>query len=210
MKRSLSRVNCETDFVGRIEKFKELVNDLALKMQREDLQSKPENIRGKIIEGQISKRLEELALLEQPFIRNDSILIHWLKTPSKLHNPYSILFSKRLALCPLLYKDLDKVSAARWRCIHSNDYLNWGCHLGLLQYENHLEPHRGDKVHLYGAGTSLAVSENDGGVPVTLEFGIQTRGNVMPETAKYTTLVAKNAKQVAADISKVLQVEIEA
>lgn len=31
----------------------------------------------------------------------------------------------------------------------------------------------------------------------------------MPETARYTALVAKNAKQAAADMSKVLQVEIE-
>nr|GMD81618.1 inorganic phosphate transporter 1-4-like [Ipomoea batatas] len=32
----------------------------------------------------------------------------------------------------------------------------------------------------------------------------------MPETARYTALVAKNAKQAASDMSKVLQVEIEA
>ncbi|KAL8140016.1 hypothetical protein V2J09_006037 [Rumex salicifolius] len=32
----------------------------------------------------------------------------------------------------------------------------------------------------------------------------------MPETARYTALVAKNAKQAAADMSKVLQVEVEA
>ena len=32
----------------------------------------------------------------------------------------------------------------------------------------------------------------------------------MPETARYTALVARNAKQAAADMSKVLQVEIEA
>ncbi|KAJ1376030.1 Phosphate permease [Sesbania bispinosa] len=32
----------------------------------------------------------------------------------------------------------------------------------------------------------------------------------MPETARYTALVAKNAKQAAADMSKVLQVEIQA
>jgi len=84
-------VNCETDFVGRSEKFKELVDDLAmqvaacpqvqfvsiedipetivtkekeLEMQREDLALKPENIREKIVEGKISKRLGELALLE--------------------------------------------------------------------------------------------------------------------------------------------------
>ncbi|KAL5572627.1 hypothetical protein UlMin_022224 [Ulmus minor] len=98
----LIEVNCETDFVGRSEKFKELVDDLAmqvvacpqvqvvsiedisesivnkekaLEMQREDLKSKPENIREKIVEGRVSKRLGELALLEQPFIKDDSILV---------------------------------------------------------------------------------------------------------------------------------------
>lgn len=98
----LIEVNSETDFVGRSEKFKELVDDLAmqivacpqvqfvsiedipksivnkekeLEMQREDLLSKPENIREKIVEGRISKRLGELALLEQPFIKNDGILV---------------------------------------------------------------------------------------------------------------------------------------
>ena len=87
----LIEVNCESDFVGRSEKFKELVDDLAmqvaacpqvqfvsiedipetivtkekeLEMQREDLALKPENIREKIVEGKISKRLGELALLE--------------------------------------------------------------------------------------------------------------------------------------------------
>ncbi|XP_048133898.1 polyprotein of EF-Ts, chloroplastic isoform X2 [Rhodamnia argentea] len=98
----LVEVNSETDFVGRSEKFKELVDDLAmqvvacpqvefvsideipesivkqekdLEMQREDLQSKPENIREKIVEGRVSKRLGELALLEQPFIKDDSLLV---------------------------------------------------------------------------------------------------------------------------------------
>ncbi|KAJ9167843.1 hypothetical protein P3X46_019434 [Hevea brasiliensis] len=98
----LIEVNCETDFVGRSEKFKEMVDDLAmqvvacpqvqfvsiedvpesivkkekeLEMQREDLLSKPENIREKIVEGRVSKRLGELALLEQPFIKNDSVLV---------------------------------------------------------------------------------------------------------------------------------------
>ncbi|XP_058722373.1 polyprotein of EF-Ts, chloroplastic-like isoform X1 [Vicia villosa] len=98
----LIEVNCETDFVGRSEKFKELVDDLAmqvvacpqvqfvsiedipeatvkkekeLEMQREDLASKPENIREKIVEGRISKRLGELALLEQSFIKDDSVLV---------------------------------------------------------------------------------------------------------------------------------------
>lgn len=98
----LIEVNCETDFVGRSEQFKELVDDLAmqvvacpqvqyvnsedipestvskekeLEMQREDLQNKPENIREKIVEGRVSKRLGELTLLEQPFIKDDSVLV---------------------------------------------------------------------------------------------------------------------------------------
>ncbi|KAH9762446.1 polyprotein of EF-Ts [Citrus sinensis] len=98
----LIEVNCETDFVGRSEKFKELVDDLAMQavacpqvqfvsiedipediinkekeieMQREDLISKPENIRERIVEGRITKRLGELALSEQPFIKDDSVLV---------------------------------------------------------------------------------------------------------------------------------------
>lgn len=98
----LIEVNSETDFVGRSEKFKELVDDLAmqvvaspqvqfvsiedipesfvnkekeLEMQREDLLSKPENIRERIVEGRVSKRLGELVLLEQPFIKDDSLLV---------------------------------------------------------------------------------------------------------------------------------------
>ena len=98
----LIEVNCETDFVGRSEKFKELVDDLAMQvaacpqvkfvsmedipqdlvakekeieMLREDLASKPENIREKIVEGRISKRLGEIVLLEQPFIKDDSLLV---------------------------------------------------------------------------------------------------------------------------------------
>lgn len=47
-----------------------------LEMQRDDdLLSKPENIREKIAEGRVSKMLRELALLEQPFIKNDNILV---------------------------------------------------------------------------------------------------------------------------------------
>ena len=46
-----------------------------MELQREDLQNKPENIREKIVDGRISKRLGELVLLEQPFIKDDSILV---------------------------------------------------------------------------------------------------------------------------------------
>ncbi|KAF6150980.1 hypothetical protein GIB67_026901 [Kingdonia uniflora] len=46
-----------------------------------------------------------------------------------------------------------------------------------------------------------------GALPAALTYYWRLK---MPETARYTALVAKNAKQAAADMSKVLQVEIEA
>ncbi|XP_059632363.1 low affinity inorganic phosphate transporter 1 [Cornus florida] len=46
-----------------------------------------------------------------------------------------------------------------------------------------------------------------GAVPAALTYYWRMK---MPETARYTALVAKNAKRAAADMSKVLQVDIEA
>ncbi|CAN6308011.1 unnamed protein product [Urochloa humidicola] len=46
-----------------------------------------------------------------------------------------------------------------------------------------------------------------GAAPAILTYYWRTK---MPETARYTALVAKNAKKAAADMSKVLRVEIEA
>ncbi|KAL5711834.1 Low affinity inorganic phosphate transporter 1 [Ranunculus cassubicifolius] len=46
-----------------------------------------------------------------------------------------------------------------------------------------------------------------GAIPAMLTYYWRMK---MPETARYTALVAKNAKQAAADMSKVLHVEIEA
>ncbi|KAF7146555.1 hypothetical protein RHSIM_Rhsim04G0182600 [Rhododendron simsii] len=46
-----------------------------------------------------------------------------------------------------------------------------------------------------------------GAIPAAMTYYWRMK---MPETARYTALVAKNAKQAAADMSKVLQVEIEA
>ena len=92
-------VNCETDFVARGDKFKELANDIAMQvaacteieyvspsdadqamiekerevqMKMEDLQSKPENIREKIVQGRLDKMVNEKALLTQPFIKDTS------------------------------------------------------------------------------------------------------------------------------------------
>ena len=45
-----------------------------------------------------------------------------------------------------------------------------------------------------------------GAIPAALTYYWRMK---MPETARYTALVARNAKQAAADMSKVLQVELE-
>ncbi|MGD1804719.1 translation elongation factor Ts [Dapis sp. BLCC M126] len=95
----LVEVNCQTDFVARNEAFKELAKNVAMQiaacpqveyvsvddiptefveseksieMGREDLSNKPENIREKIVQGRIEKRLKELTLMDQPFIRDQN------------------------------------------------------------------------------------------------------------------------------------------
>jgi elongation factor Ts len=93
----LVELNCETDFVARTDDFKALAKDLAvhvaatkpLAVRIEDLpadlvtrerqvyeaqvaeQKKPENIRGKIVDGMLKKFYEENVLLEQKFVKND-------------------------------------------------------------------------------------------------------------------------------------------
>ncbi|HET7379886.1 MAG TPA: elongation factor Ts, partial [Gaiellales bacterium] len=93
----LVELNCETDFVARTDDFKALAKDIALQIASarpiavhvEDLpadvvererriyeaqmaeQKKPENIRGKIIDGMLRKYYEENVLLEQKFIKDD-------------------------------------------------------------------------------------------------------------------------------------------
>src|SRR5213594_1384030 len=93
----LVELNCETDFVARTEDFKTLARDLAvhvaatnpLAVRIEDLpaetvarerqvyeaqvaeQKKPENIRGKIVDGMMKKFYEENVLLEQKFVKDD-------------------------------------------------------------------------------------------------------------------------------------------
>ena len=101
----LVEVNCETDFVARRDEFKALARDIAMQiaacpnvevvksseiskesiarereieMGREDLAKKPENIRAKIVDGRIEKRLKELSLLDQAFIKDQNITIEEL------------------------------------------------------------------------------------------------------------------------------------
>ncbi len=101
----LVEVNCETDFVARGDIFQGLLRDIAMQiaacpnveyvtvedipqdiveneksieMGRDDLAGKPDQIKSKIVEGRISKRLKELALVEQPFIKDSSISVQEL------------------------------------------------------------------------------------------------------------------------------------
>ena len=98
----LIEVNCETDFVARGDAFQELVRNVAMQiaacpnvefvttddipadvkeresnieMGRDDLGNKPEAMKAKIVEGRVNKRLKELALLEQPFIKDSSLSV---------------------------------------------------------------------------------------------------------------------------------------
>ncbi|MFQ3585651.1 MAG: elongation factor Ts, partial [Cyanobacteriota bacterium] len=50
----------------------------AIEMGKDDLASKPENVREKIVQGRIDKRLKELSLLDQPFIKDSSITVEEL------------------------------------------------------------------------------------------------------------------------------------
>jgi elongation factor Ts len=101
----LVEVNCETDFVARGDLFQDLLRNVAMQiaacpnvefvstadipkevadreksieMGRDDLAGKPEPMKVKIVEGRIGKRLKELALLEQPFIKDSAITVEEL------------------------------------------------------------------------------------------------------------------------------------
>jgi elongation factor Ts len=102
----LIELKCETDFVAKNEKFLALAKDLAMQVAAanpvcvspEDLpadllekeraiflnqaleEGKPENIAAKIVEGRVKKYYKEACLLEQPFIKDDSVTIQDLLT----------------------------------------------------------------------------------------------------------------------------------
>ncbi len=98
----LLELNCETDFVARGDIFQSLLKDVSMQvaacpnveyvsvdeipkdivekekqieMGRDDLSGKPENIKEKIVEGRIAKRLKELVLLSQPYIKDSAITV---------------------------------------------------------------------------------------------------------------------------------------
>jgi elongation factor Ts len=97
----LVEVNCESDFVARTDAFKELLHDISMHIaasdpkyiRREDVTAedferekeiyrsqaastgKPANVVEKIVEGKMSKFYEEVCLLDQPFIKEQTISV---------------------------------------------------------------------------------------------------------------------------------------
>ena len=100
----LVEVNCESDFVARTEDFKELIHDIAMHIaasdpkyvRKEDVteadfarekeiyldqaikSGKPAHIAEKMVAGKMEKFYEEVCLLEQPFIKDQTINISQL------------------------------------------------------------------------------------------------------------------------------------
>ena len=101
----LVEVNCETDFVAGRAEFQELARNIAMQiaacpqvqyingadippevaetekkteMAKDDLGNKPQDIKEKIVEGRIQKKLKEMVLVDQPFIKDSSITIEEL------------------------------------------------------------------------------------------------------------------------------------
>ena len=94
-------INCETDFVARGETFRKLAHEVALQIaaaspryvteddipaevleheadiarKRSLEEGKPENIIEKIVEGRLRKYKEEICLMQQKYIRDDSLTI---------------------------------------------------------------------------------------------------------------------------------------
>ncbi len=100
----LVEINTETDFVGKLEEFKEFGKDIAMQIaaasplfvRKEEVpgeaiekekeilraqalnEGKPVNIVDKMVEGRISKYYKEVCLMEQSFIKNPDITIEQL------------------------------------------------------------------------------------------------------------------------------------
>jgi len=101
----LVEVSCETDVVASREEFQTLVRNIAMQiaacpnveyvkveevpaqivqkekeieMGRDDLAKKPDNIKEKIVQGRIEKRLKEMTLMDQPYIKDQNISVEEL------------------------------------------------------------------------------------------------------------------------------------
>ena len=102
----LLELNCETDFVARTDDFQGLARDIAMHIAATDPQfirreevnesdlekertiqrdralaeGKPEKVVDKIVEGRMGKYFEEVVLLEQPFVKDNSKTVQELVT----------------------------------------------------------------------------------------------------------------------------------
>lgn len=133
-------LNCETDFVARNPEFQELARNIAMQIAacptvrfirvedipesiiqeektiesgKEDLAKKPADIKNKILEGRIQKRLKEMSLLDQSFIRDNNITIDELVKQhiSKLGENIQIRRFERFNLGEGLEKRQDNFSS---------------------------------------------------------------------------------------------------
>ncbi|MFH0985116.1 MAG: translation elongation factor Ts [Candidatus Omnitrophota bacterium] len=92
----LLEINCETDFVAKNDTFQSFTRDIAMQIAAahplyvspenipeadlekekaiflEQVKDKPEPVRNKIVEGKLTKRYEDICLLNQKFIKDDS------------------------------------------------------------------------------------------------------------------------------------------
>ena len=89
-------INCESDFVARNEQFQAFGRDIAMQIAaahplyvksedipaadlekeklnfQQELKGKPEQVQEKILQGKLAKRFEEVCLLNQKYIKDDS------------------------------------------------------------------------------------------------------------------------------------------
>ena len=73
---AMVELNCETDFVARTPDFKDLVHNLAMQVAA----MSPSYIDKESVPGDETLRVEEICLLEQPFIKDQSRTIKELLT----------------------------------------------------------------------------------------------------------------------------------
>jgi elongation factor Ts len=101
----LVELNCQNESAANNEEFKTLARNVAMQiaacpnveyvnvgeipaeiaqkekeieMGRDDIANKPDNIKEKIVQGRIDKRLKEMTLIDQPYIRDQSITLEEL------------------------------------------------------------------------------------------------------------------------------------
>lgn len=119
-------VNCETDFVARLDDFKTLAHEIAMQiaamspkyvsnedipaeevervkaelMASDTLAGKPEEMRAKIVEGQLAKHFAEQVLMSQAYILDDSKTVeqHVKEAIAKLGENIVIRQFKRIEL----------------------------------------------------------------------------------------------------------------